>query len=151
MACGTPVVTADVSSLPEVAGDAGLCLPPEDSEPWAAALVSIKADLDWREEAREKGLERAGRFSWERTAALTLDSYRKALAARGLPLDKQEPDAIPQARPKDQTLSYSMSVEQDLSMLTMELMRQSRCHSSVSATFWDLCADCAPSGSDNCL
>jgi len=151
MACGTPVVTADVSSLPEVAGDAGLCLPPEDSEPWADALVSIKADLDWREEAREKGLDRAGRFSWERTAALTLDSYRKALAASGLPLDKQEPDAIPQARPKDQTLSYSMSVEQDLSMVTMELMRQSRCHSSVSATFWDLCADCAPSGSDNCL
>ena len=149
MACGAPVVTADVSSLPEVAGDAGLCLPPEDTEPWTAALVNIKRDLDWREEARERGLERARRFSWERTAALTLDSYRKALAARGLPLEKQEPDAIPQAQPKDQTLSYSTSVEQELFMYTRVLMRQSRYHSCVSAA--DLLADCAPSGSDNCL
>ncbi len=149
MACGAPVVTADVSSLPEVAGDAGLCLPPQDTEPWTAALVNIKRDLDWRAEARERGLDRARRFSWERTAALTLDSYRKALAARGLPLEKQESDAIPQAQPKDQTLSYSTSVEQELFMYTRVLMRQSRYHSCVSAA--DLLADYAPSGSDNCL
>ncbi|MCY4020192.1 MAG: glycosyltransferase family 1 protein [Chloroflexi bacterium] len=126
MACGTPVLTADISSLPEVVGDAGLCLPPEDTEPWTAALVNIKQDLDWREEARERGLYRAKRFSWERTAALTLDSYRKALAAHGLPLNKQEPDTIPQAQPEDQTLSYAMSVEQELRIYAMQITRQSR-------------------------
>lgn len=145
MACGTPVVTADVSSLPEVAGDAGLCLPPEDTEPWTGALGNIEQDLDWREEARERGLDRARRFSWERTAALTLDSYRKALAAHGLPLEKQESDVIPQAQPRDRTLSSSNSVEQKLFMDTTVLKRQSRFPSCVSAAGFLL----PPSGTDH--
>ena len=114
MACGTPVVTTDISSLPEVAGDAGLCLPPGDAERWTQALVDISKDLHWREAASEKGLERAQRFSWERAAALTMDSYRKALAARGLPLDCIESDKRTRALPDDRTLSYSMTVAQEV-------------------------------------
>ena len=80
MACGLPVLTSQASSLPEVAGAAGLCLPPEDEEAWAWALRRAKDDADWRENAASLGLERARQFSWTRTAALTLSSYRKALA-----------------------------------------------------------------------
>ena len=79
MACGTPIATSNVSSLPEVAGSAGLCLPPDDIEQWSEALVNVMSDAQWRAEAREKGLERAKRFSWGRTAELTLASYHKAL------------------------------------------------------------------------
>lgn len=114
MACGAPVLTTDLSSLPEVAGDAGLCLPPEDSERWTGALVKIEQEHGWREEAREKGLARASRYSWERTSALTLDSYRKALSARDLPVGKQARDRTSQAQPKDQKPSHSMSVEQEV-------------------------------------
>ena len=79
MACGRPIVTTDVSSLPEVAGQAGMCLSPRDEAAWTEALHLIGRDSNWREAAREKSLARAKRFSWERTAALTVGSYRKAL------------------------------------------------------------------------
>lgn len=77
MACGTPVLTSNVSSLPEVADSAGLCLPPHEPEAWAVALR--KADADWRSTARERGLEKAAQFRWEDTARLTISSYQQAL------------------------------------------------------------------------
>ena len=85
MACGCPVVTTNVSSLPEVAGDAAMRLPPDDVERWAAALKALKRDDEWRATARLRSLERAGQFSWARTARLTLQSYAKALQTRALP------------------------------------------------------------------
>ena len=90
MACGTPVVTSDASSLPEVAGAAGKCLPPDDIDHWTAALNDLHNNREWRELARMKGLERAKLFSWERTAELTVSSYRKAAALRDLPLGESE-------------------------------------------------------------
>ena len=90
MACGTPVITTNVSSLPEVAGRAAKCLPPDDIERWTAALSDLKRNDAWRETARGKGLERAKLFSWARTAELTLASYRKAAALRELPLGESE-------------------------------------------------------------
>lgn len=90
MACGAPVVTTDVSSLPEVAGGAARCLPPGDMERWTAALNDLIRNAAWREAARTKGLERAKHFSWARTAELTLASYRKAAASRELPLGESE-------------------------------------------------------------
>jgi len=78
MACGTPVLTSDVSSLPEVAGDAGLCLPPHDVSAWVDALHRAYHDAAWRESAHEKGLSEAAQFTWERTAQLTLNRYRAA-------------------------------------------------------------------------
>lgn len=79
MACGTPVITSNVSSLPEVAGEAGLTLPPNDEVVWTEALRKVYQDNEWRASARDQGLQRAQHFTWERTAQLTIESYRKAI------------------------------------------------------------------------
>jgi alpha-1,3-rhamnosyl/mannosyltransferase len=80
MACGTPVLTSNVASLPEVVGDAALLISPEDVPGMAAALTRIWHDGTLRAELRARGLAQARRFSWERTARLTLDVYRTVLA-----------------------------------------------------------------------
>ncbi|MCS6836461.1 MAG: glycosyltransferase family 4 protein [Anaerolineae bacterium] len=78
MACGTPTLTTNVSSLPEVAADAALCLPPDSLDAWTAGL-RLALNEDWRALARLRGLAQARRFSWQQTARLTLESYRQAL------------------------------------------------------------------------
>jgi alpha-1,3-rhamnosyl/mannosyltransferase len=78
MACGTPVVCGNGSSLPEVAGDAALLVPPDDEGEIAAALVRVLTDPVFAGGLRDRGLRRAAQFSWERTARLTLDAYRAA-------------------------------------------------------------------------
>ncbi len=90
MACGTPVVTTNASSLPEVAGGAGRRLPPGDIDQWTDALRDLQRNSDWRHEARMKGLERAKQFSWARTAELTLRSYGMATATLDLPFGDSE-------------------------------------------------------------
>lgn len=80
MACGTPVIVSDASSLPEVAGDAGVCLPPHDIPAWTNALRRAYQDADWRAEAGLKGLVEAERYRWAQTARETVASYQKALA-----------------------------------------------------------------------
>ena len=80
MACGAPVLTSNASSLPEVVGAAGITLPPNDSAVWADALQELAANRDWRGAAREQGIKRAKQFTWQRTAELTLASYRQAIA-----------------------------------------------------------------------
>ena len=77
MACGVPVVISDASSLPEVGANAGLCLPPHDVMAWHDALVRIIDDADWRAEASAKGLTEAQRYSWQKTALATIQSYKK--------------------------------------------------------------------------
>lgn len=79
MACGTPVIVSNASSLPEVAGDAGITLPPHEVGAWTEALRRASGDAAWRRSARERGLTRAARFSWQTTADKTIESYRKAL------------------------------------------------------------------------
>ena len=81
MACGTPVLTSSVASLPEVVGDAALLVDPEDVPALATALARIWREDPLRAELRARGLARARRFSWERTARLTLDVYRTVLGA----------------------------------------------------------------------
>jgi glycosyltransferase involved in cell wall biosynthesis len=81
MACGTPVITSNVSSLPEVAQDAGMILAPHDVDIWVEALLKAYHDRDWRQAASERGLEIAQSFSWEKTAQLTVASYQRALRA----------------------------------------------------------------------
>ena len=71
MACGTPVITSNTTSLPEVVGDAGLLVNPMDVEEIAHAIQSLAQNNVLREQLREKGLQRAKLFSWEKTAALT--------------------------------------------------------------------------------
>jgi len=71
MACGTPVVTTNVSSLPEVAGDAALKVDPYDSIGLAEAIYSVLTDRDLSEELHQRGPQRAASFSWQRTAEQT--------------------------------------------------------------------------------
>ena len=78
MACGTPVVVSNVSSLPEVVGDAALLIDPNDDEALAVALHRILSDESLRDSLRTKGLARARTFSWERTAQETLAVYQAA-------------------------------------------------------------------------
>jgi glycosyltransferase involved in cell wall biosynthesis len=79
MACGTPVIVSNVSSLPEVAEDAGVCLPPRDVAAWTQALRRAGADAEWRTAARTAGLAQAAQFTWQDTAQATVESYRRAL------------------------------------------------------------------------
>jgi glycosyltransferase involved in cell wall biosynthesis len=79
MACGTPVIVSDVSSLPEVAGNVGLMVRPHDVGGWAQALRRAFADNEWRREASQRGQEKAACFSWEETARRTIESYCRAL------------------------------------------------------------------------
>jgi len=77
MACGTPVVCSNATSLPEVAGHAALLVPPNDPEALAAALKQVLTDETLYQALREKGLKRAAQFSWEETARKTLAVYEK--------------------------------------------------------------------------
>jgi glycosyltransferase involved in cell wall biosynthesis len=79
MACGTPVVISDASSLPEVAGDAGLRVPPHDVSAWVAALGQAMHDRQWRTDAARRGLTEAKRYDWRATARQTVASYQRAL------------------------------------------------------------------------
>ena len=76
LACGTPVVGSDVASIPEVVGDAGVLLPPDDVEGMAGALIQLAVDDDFRAELSRRALIQAERFSWERAAQETLVAYR---------------------------------------------------------------------------
>ena len=75
MALGTPVVTSNVSSMPEVAGDAALCVDPRDPRALSEAMRAILADAALREDLRAKGLERVKRFQWETSARQTRDFF----------------------------------------------------------------------------
>ena len=76
MACGTFVIAADATSLPEVVGDAGLLLDPDDQAAWAISLATLLADPRKTEALGSQGLKRAQRFSWKATALGTLQAYR---------------------------------------------------------------------------
>jgi glycosyltransferase involved in cell wall biosynthesis len=80
LACGTPVVVSNASSLPEAAGDTGYSLPPDDVGAWAEALAHVISDAAWRAEAGQRGIAHAAQFTWTNTAAQTVQSYRRALA-----------------------------------------------------------------------
>jgi glycosyltransferase involved in cell wall biosynthesis len=75
MACGAPVVCANTSSLPEIAGDAALLFPPGDEAALAQAITTLLLDDGLRRRLSERGLARAARFSWEATARQTLAVY----------------------------------------------------------------------------
>jgi glycosyltransferase involved in cell wall biosynthesis len=79
LACGTPVLVSDRSSLPEVVGEAGITLPPDDAEAWADAIAMLLASPDRRAAMAEAGLKQAERFSWSQTAEQTARVYRQVL------------------------------------------------------------------------
>lgn len=77
LACGAPSLVADTGSLPEVAGDAALLLPPRDAEAWADAIEHLWENPDERATLKARGPQQAARFSWERAARETLAIYRR--------------------------------------------------------------------------
>lgn len=77
MACGTPVITSNVSSLPEIAGDAAKLVDPYNIEDIASAMEELLNDKELRREMAEKGFEKAKCFSWEKTAKETIRVYEE--------------------------------------------------------------------------
>jgi len=82
MTLGVPVVAARRGSLPEVVGDAGPLVDPDNPGEIADAIARLLADEDYAAGCAARGLARARTFSWERTALTVLDVYRQALAHR---------------------------------------------------------------------
>lgn len=80
MACGTPVITSNVTSIPEVAGDAAVLVDPADTQALARALREVLMNPDLRQSLRRKGLERASLFTWAQTARKTWEAYQRAAA-----------------------------------------------------------------------
>ncbi len=81
-ACGTPVITSDVSALPEVAGDAALLIDPEDEGQIADAVLELLGDASLRAELVERGRRRLARFDWAETARRTIEAYERAVQDR---------------------------------------------------------------------
>jgi glycosyltransferase involved in cell wall biosynthesis len=81
MACGTPVVCSNVSSIPELGGDAARYFDPQDTSQMADVLEDVLGDANLRAGMHERGLVQAARFSWERAASETLDVYKRVLAS----------------------------------------------------------------------
>lgn len=79
MACGTPVICSNVSSLPEVAGESAILVPPDDVNGWSEAITHITQNPGLRAELREAGLRQAARFSWASTARQTAEVYRELM------------------------------------------------------------------------
>jgi glycosyltransferase involved in cell wall biosynthesis len=82
MTAGVPVVAANRGALPEVLGDAGLLVDPQQPEAFAAALERMAHDAAFREQCAAAGLARARAFSWAATATRVVDAYRHAVAVR---------------------------------------------------------------------
>lgn len=80
MACGTPVIVGAAAALAEVGGDAVHRVDPLNADSLGEALVSVTRDRDRRRDMSSRGLQRASEFSWQRTAAETLNVYRHVVA-----------------------------------------------------------------------
>jgi glycosyltransferase involved in cell wall biosynthesis len=79
MACGTVPIVSNRSSLPEVVGDVGQQVDPDDTAALTKALHLALTDEPWRNEMREKGLAQAATFTWERSARIALSIYEKVI------------------------------------------------------------------------
>jgi glycosyltransferase involved in cell wall biosynthesis len=82
MACGTPVIAAATSSIPEVVGGAAVLLDPDDEDAWTMHIAALIEDGPRAAALREAGVQRATAFSWRRTAEETARIYRCALEQR---------------------------------------------------------------------
>ena len=80
ISCGTPVIAADTSSIPEVLGDAGVLLHPDDEDAWKEAIARVLDDPGHVSQLTRLGLARAATFSWRRTAMETAAVYRKLVS-----------------------------------------------------------------------
>ncbi|EFA70532.1 glycosyltransferase family 4 protein [Cylindrospermopsis raciborskii] len=76
MACGTPVITSNISSLPEVTGDAAILINPYDPQEIATAMTTIIYDSDCRKQLSKLGIKRASQFSWQKTGMATVEVFK---------------------------------------------------------------------------
>ena len=81
MASGTPVITSNVSSLPEVVGDAALLIDPYEPESIADAMRRVLTDAALRDQLRARGFQRAREFSWDRSVRRVREIYGEVLGA----------------------------------------------------------------------
>jgi glycosyltransferase involved in cell wall biosynthesis len=79
MQCGTPVITSNTSSLPEVVGDAGVMVDPNDGAALAQAILDLYGDSSRRADLAARATARAAQFTWDRFADQTVGAYRSAL------------------------------------------------------------------------
>lgn len=79
MACGVPVITSNISSMPEVAGDGAMFVDPSNLEDMTTTLKVLMEDKQIREDIIGNGILRANGFTWERTVADTVEVYKKVL------------------------------------------------------------------------
>jgi glycosyltransferase involved in cell wall biosynthesis len=82
MACGTPVVTSNAASLPELAGAAAFQVDPADTRRLGAAIIALCVQEDLHTQMRDTGFVQAAKFTWEKTARETLAAYHHALSPR---------------------------------------------------------------------
>ena len=87
MACGTPTIVSNTSSMPEVVGDAGLIVDPSNREEIAVAMHRLLTEEPLHQELSQKGLQRASVFSWSRAALETLDVYRMVCDSTAVPAE----------------------------------------------------------------
>ena len=79
LSCGVPVVGSNAASLPEVVGAAGMLTDPDDAEGMAGAVIQLLIDEQFHTRLSRRAMEQARRFTWTRTARLTMEAYRAAL------------------------------------------------------------------------
>lgn len=80
MASGIPVLTSDVSSIPEVVGDTGILVDPNDLDAIQQGMVKLLTDEQWRSSTIERGLQRAKQFTWDKCVEQTIAIYKKIAA-----------------------------------------------------------------------
>ena len=80
MACGTPAVVSDRSSLPEIVGDAAIIVPADQPDAWREELERVMGDTDLAADLRHRGILRAAEFSWARAAQLTWQAIDDAIS-----------------------------------------------------------------------
>jgi glycosyltransferase involved in cell wall biosynthesis len=83
MAAGVPVVVSNRGALPEVVGDAGIVVEPDDTEALAGAMERMLTDEAFAAASAAKGIQRARHFRWANTAACVVEAFERALQARG--------------------------------------------------------------------
>jgi glycosyltransferase involved in cell wall biosynthesis len=85
LACGTPVIASNAASLPEVVGEAGLLLAPDDVRGWTAALKRVWIDAAYRAELADRGVRQAQQFTWQATSRQIAQTYRDLIIAHKVP------------------------------------------------------------------
>jgi glycosyltransferase involved in cell wall biosynthesis len=82
MQCGTPVISSNVTSLPEVVGNAGILVEPQNQEQLKQAMLNILSNISLQETLRQKSIMRAKQFSWEKCANETIEIYKKIINSK---------------------------------------------------------------------